>query len=247
MQQAMRSSTLETDHRCSADERDRRVEELEHCIRAVAHDLRSPLVSLLGFARLLRQEYGSQLDETALHFVDRIEQAGLTMESLVEELLDFSRIGRAGEQPILVDPLPVLRQLQAELKPGLETTGTRLELPEDAPLVFCDRTRLYQILSNLIRNALEHMGACALPVVQVSIVDADGAHRISVADNGRGVLAADRERIFELFQQGSGCGRRGSGMGLAIVRKIAATHAGRAWVESEPGHGSTFHVTLPKR
>ncbi len=246
MQRSMHSVVVEMDPKSSSEARDRRVEELEHCVRALAHDLRSPLVSLLGFARLLRQEYGAQLDETGLHFLDRIEQAGLTMESLVEELLDFSRIGRAGEQRFLVDPQEVLRQLQAELKPRLEASGTRLEIPEDAPLVFCDRTRLYQILSNLIRNALDHMGACARPVVQVSIQERDDAHHISVADNGRGVLPADRERIFELFQQGTGCARRGSGMGLAIVRKIASTYGGHVWVESEPGAGCCFHVTLPR-
>lgn len=247
MQQSMRSASSAVDPASSETERDQRVEELEHCLRALAHDLRSPLVSLLGFARLLRDEYGAQLDETALHFVDRIEQAGLSMENLLEELLDFSRIGRTGEERFLVDPQPVLRQLQAELKPRLEATGTRLELPEDVPLVFGERTRLYQILSNLVRNALDHMGECASAVIRVSIRDEGDAHRISVSDNGRGVLPAERERIFELFQRGTGCARRGSGMGLAIVRKIATTHGGRAWVESEPGAGAQFHVTLPKR
>ncbi len=247
MQQLMRSASCKVGLEGSEAERDQRVEELEHCLHALAHDLRSPLVSMLGFARLLRQEYGPQLDDTALHFVDRIEQAGLTMESLLEELLDFARIGRGPEARSLVDPQPVLRQLQAELKPCLEAKGTRLELPEEVPLVYCARTRLYQVLSNLVRNALDHMGECSAPVIRVSIRDEGDAHRISVSDNGRGVLPAERERIFELFQQGTGGARRGSGLGLAIVRKIAATHGGRAWVESEPGAGCHFHVTLPKR
>lgn len=246
MQQAMDPAAPKAPAEGAERELDSRVEELEHCVRALAHDLRSPLVSLLGFARLLRQDYGAQLDETALHFLDRIEQAGLTMESLVEELLDFSRIGRTRERPFPVDSTAVLRQLQAELKPRLEAAEVRLELPEDPPLVCCDRARLYQILSNLIHNALDHMGPCESPVIRVSVQDVGGAHRISVSDNGRGVAPEDRERIFELFQRGPGCARRGSGMGLAIVRKIAETHGGRAWVEDTPGTGATFHVTLPK-
>lgn len=239
----MRSAACEAE---ADNARDRRVAELEHCVRALAHDLRSPLVSMLGFARLLRQDYRARLDDTALHFIDRIEEAGLTMEALIDDLLDFSRIGSPSEPPSLVDPLAVLRQIQAEYKPRFEATHTQLDLPDDAPLVFCERTRLYQIFSNLLRNALEHMGECENPRIRVAIDETDGAHRISVSDNGRGVPSEECERIFELFRQGRSRGRRGSGMGLAIVRKITESQGGRAWVESEAGAGATFFVTLPK-
>jgi signal transduction histidine kinase len=131
----------------------RRNDELEHCVNALAHDLRSPLVALLGFSRLLRQDYGDRLDDTGAHFVDRIEQAGRTMEALIHDLLELSRIGQPGEHPAMIDPRSVLLQLAAELKQRLDTEAITLVLPEDPPPVYCDRTRLYQIFSNLLGNA----------------------------------------------------------------------------------------------
>ncbi len=222
--------------------------ELEHCVHSLAHDLRSPLVALLGFSRLLRQDYGHQLDATGAHFLDRIEQAGRTMEDLIHDLLELSRIGHGGEPRNLVDPRPILQQIAAELKPRLDAGKVRLVLPSDPPLVYSDHTRLYQVFSNLIGNALDHMGPCRSPVIEVSVEAVDAFHRLGVRDSGRGVPSEHQQRIFDVFQSlgARSDGRRGSGIGLAVVRKIAETHGGRAWVESEDGRGSTFFVTLPR-
>jgi PAS domain S-box-containing protein len=225
-------------------------EELEHCVGALAHDLRSPLVGLLGFSRLLRQDYENSLDETGHHFLDRIEQAARTMEALIHDLLELARIGESGERPVLVDPREVLLQLSAELKPTLETAGVELVLPAGlVSRVYCDRSRMYQLFSNLIGNAIDHMGPRRDARIEVTIEEDEDQHEIVVADNGRGVDPAHRERIFEAFQSiGTRAdGRRGTGMGLAIVKKIVERRGGRVWVESEPGCGARFHVTLPRR
>ncbi len=225
-------------------------EELEHCVGALAHDLRSPLVGLLGFSRLLRQDYQDSLDETGRHFVDRIEQAARTMESLIHDLLELARIGEPGEPPFLVDPCEVLQQLAAELKPRLEAADIELALPGGlVSRVYCDRSRLYQVFSNLIGNAIDHMGPRRDARIEVQIEEDDHAHEIVVADNGRGVDPAHRERIFEIFKSIGirADGRRGTGMGLTIVKKIVEKHGGRVWVESEPGLGARFHATLPRR
>lgn len=224
-------------------------DELEHCVHALAHDLRSPLVALLGFSRLLRQDYENRLDETGRHFLDRIEQSGRTMESLIHDLLELSRIGQPGDRPSLVDPRAVLLQLQAELKPRLESAGIHLALPETPPpMVYCDRTRLYQVLCNLIANAIEHMGNVVNPRIEVSVDECAGGHDIAVRDNGCGIAREHHERIFEAFQSmGRKDGRRGTGIGLAIVKKIVETHGGRIWVESAPGEGAIFHVRFPSR
>jgi PAS domain S-box-containing protein len=227
----------------------RKNDDLEHCVGTLAHDLRSPLVALLGFSRLLRQDYGARLDDTGLHFVDRIEQAGRTMEMLIHDLLELSRIGQPGERRALIDPRAVLQHLLAELKPRLDAAGVELVLPANPPLVFCDRTRLYQVFSNLIGNAIEHMGPCSEPRIVVDIAEEADCEHISVHDPGRGIAPENHERIFEVFQSlgPRRDDRSGTGIGLAIVKKIAQTHGGRVWVESRLGQGSTFHVTLPRR
>lgn len=225
-------------------------DELEHCVNALAHDLRSPLVALLGFSRLLRQDYEAELDDTGSHYLDRIEQAARTMESLIHDLLELARIGELGERPSLVDPRKVLVQISAEFKPRLDETGIELRLPgSSTPLVYCDHSRLYQVFSNLIGNAIEHMGPCEDPRIEVRVEEKERTHEIVVSDNGRGVPPENRERIFEIFQSlGTRVGgRRGTGMGLAIVKKIAEKHGGRVWLESEPGRGASFHVSLPRR
>jgi PAS domain S-box-containing protein len=238
-----------SERECKEAELRRAIDELEHCITSLAHDLRSPLVALLGFSRLLRQEYGEAIGETGRHFVDRIEEAGRTIEGLVHHVLELSRAGQPGERSALVDPREVLSQLRAELKPRLEEAGIELSLPEPAPpLLCCDRTRLYQLFSNLIGNAIEHMGKPSRPRIEVSVVEQGDAHLIVVRDNGCGIDPAHRHRIFEPFQSfGNSPRSRGAGMGLAIVKKIVEKRGGRIWVESELGKGTAFHVRLPRR
>jgi PAS domain S-box-containing protein len=237
-----------SDHRAIAESLERKNTELQHCVHSLAHDLRSPLVALLGFSRLLRQDYGVQLDETGQHFISRIEQAGRTMEELIHDLLEFSRIGQGDERRAMVDPRIIVHQIAAEMKERLDAIGVRLELPDHPPLVYCDRTRLYQVFSNLIGNAIDHMGSCDASVISIGVWDDAEGHQISVSDQGRGIDAADHERIFEVFQslRPRAGGRRGSGLGLAIVKKVAETHGGRVWVESARGQGATFRLTFPR-
>jgi two-component system CheB/CheR fusion protein len=231
------------------EELGRKNAELEHCVHALAHDLRSPLVALMGFSRLLREDYGALLDDTGTHFVDRIEQAGRTMEDLIHDMLELSRIGKLGETMSLVDPKMVLQQLHAELKPRLDSANIQLELPHDSSLIFCDRTRLYQVFSNLIGNAIDHMGISDDPRIEVSIVEENDGQHVTVSDSGRGIAVEDHERIFNVFQSlgPASDGRRGTGIGLAIVKKIVDTHGGRIWLESRRGEGAAFHVTFPNR
>jgi len=236
-----------TERRQIENELSRRAEELQNWVNAVSHDLRSPLVAVLGFARLLSEDYGDRLDDQGLRFLRRIEEAGRTMEALVHDLLEFARIGRSEPRRVHVDPREVLLQLHAELKPRLEEAQVELRLPEEPPLVWCDRTQLYQVLSNLVGNALDHAGTSRRPLIEVSVVAEDDRRHLIVRDFGPGIDPADHERIFEIFQTRGvrRNGKRGTGIGLAIVRKIAESHGGEAWVESRPGEGAAFHVTFP--
>ena len=236
-----------TERRRTEDDLARSNAQLEHYVDAVSHDLRSPLVSLLGFSRLLREDYGARIDEKGRHFLDRIEQAGRTMESLIHDLLELSRIGRTEAAKSLIDPQSVLAPLYAEFKPRLDQEGTSLDLPEKPPLLMCNRTRLYQLFSNLVGNALDHMGNVEEPAIRVEVKPLQDGHQITVSDNGKGIDPTHHDRIFEIFQSlgPRKDGRRGTGIGLAIVKKIAETHGGRVWVDSRPDQGASFHLTLP--
>jgi PAS domain S-box-containing protein len=237
-----------TEQRRSEDALERKNQELEHYVQGVSHDLRTPLVSLLGFSRLLAQDYGEILSDTGRRFLERIEQAGRTMESLINDLLELSRIGQANGQRDLVDPLPILKQLVSELKPRLEARSVSLVLPESPPPIFCVPTQLYQVFSNLIGNALEHMGSPSDARIEVAIQEQSDAHVVVVRDNGVGIAREHHDRVFEIFQTlgpRSG-GKGGTGIGLAIVKKVAESHRGRVWIESEPGRGTAFHVAFPR-
>ncbi len=236
-----------TERRRTEENLARKNAELEHYVHTVSHDLRSPLVSLLGFTRLLREDHADTLGEKGVHFLNRVEQAGRTMENLIHDLLELSRIGRTSRPDTLVDPRGVIQQLAAELKPRLDAKGVRLVVPADPPPLCCDRTRLYQIFSNLVGNALDHMGPADAAQVEVAIDENGAGHEIRVSDNGRGIDPRHHQRIFEIFQSlgPRADGQRGTGIGLSIVKKIAETHGGSVAVESAPGQGATFRVHLP--
>ena len=240
-----------TERHLVKEELERKNSELESYVDSVAHDLRSPLVSLLGFTRLLREDYETSLDDAGHRFLDRIEEAGRTMDSLIRDLLELSRIRKPGDLSPALDPRSVLRQLAAELKLRLEEQGIELALPADPPIMQVDETRLYQVFSNLIGNAMKHgfgdPEQCVAPRISIEIHEVENGHEIVVSDNGRGLPEEDHERIFEVFQTGHSVrrGDRSHGIGLAIVKKIAQAHGGRVWIVSEPGRGAHFHVLFP--
>ncbi|MCP4038950.1 MAG: PAS domain-containing sensor histidine kinase [bacterium] len=223
-----------------------KIASLESYAHTVSHDLRSPLVSLIGFTRLMKQDYATLLDETGRRFLDRIEQAGSNMNKMTQDLLELStREPSTAKSREAVDPRNVLVQIQAEMKPRLEELAIRLVLPTAPPLIQCDRTQLYQVFSNLIGNAIQHMGRCEAPQIEVEIREEPDRRVIVVRDNGRGIDPGAHDKIFDAFHSVSReGGARSTGVGLAIVKKIALAHGGNVAVESEPGRGATFFVTL---
>jgi len=173
------------------------------------------------------------------------------MKQLLHDMLELSRIEATSHCRVHVNPAPILRQLFSELKIELDEKNIELHVPEDPPTVLFDRTRLYQLLSNLIGNAVQHMGEEPAGRIDVEIETLSDGWQISVRDNGPGIPAEDRQRIFEAFQTADGPDRsekkseKKSGLGLAIVKKIVEAHSGRVWVESEPGNGARFVVWFP--
>lgn len=227
--------------------------DLESSLRGLSHDLRTPLASVLGFTRLLQDQFGESIGRTGRHFIERIEQAGHNMQRLLEDTLELARLDEAQRYPVHVSPTAVLEQIAAEYKLSLDDAGIALHFPQDAPVIVCDRTQLYQLFSNLIGNAIRHAGsdtganARRTRRIDVTIEARPGHFEIAVEDDGPGVAPPDTERIFRAFET-AGPPRPGSprgGLGLAIVGKIVAGHGGRVWVEHAEGGGARFVVHLP--
>lgn len=249
----MRDSANDQLYICFADRDEprealeRKNSELKACVRGVSHDLRSPLVSLLGFSRLLRDDYQEVLDRTGLHFINRIDQAARHIDQLLHDMLEFTRIGATSRCRVHINPKPILEQLHSELKLQLDEKNIDLILPDETPTILFDRTRLYQLFSNLIGNAIHHMDRKSAARIEVEITSEAAGWQISVRDNGPGIGPEDHQRIFGAFETASRPGNKhkSSGLGLAIVKKIVETDSGRVWVESELGTGARFVVWLP--
>lgn len=223
-----------------------KVRSLEAYVHTVSHDLRSPLVSMLGFTQLLKKQHASALDQAGQRFLDCIEQAGSNMNRMTRDLLELStRAQKHAHGSPLVDPRAVLLEIHAELKPRLDDLGIELHLPSAPPLIQCERTPLYQLFSNLIGNAVQHMGRVDEPRIDVLIAEAPGQRILIVKDNGRGIEKATQARIFDAFESiPQPHAEPSTGVGLSIVKKIAETHGGRVEVDSAPGEGAAFTVVL---
>ena len=220
-------------------------QELERFAYVASHDLAEPLRTMSGFANLLRERYGAVLDERGLRYADHVIGAAGRMRELIDGLLEYSRAGRQvlSCEPVALTAIvdEIVTELDARMRDEQATVSV-----EELPVVVGDPLLLRQLMQNLIANALKYTDGRP-PVVTVSAGWEDGACRISVADNGIGIAPEHVERIFEMFQRLHGRERfEGTGIGLALTKRIVELHGGRIWVDSNPGEGATFSFTLPQ-
>lgn len=220
-------------------------EELEHFAYVASHDLQEPLRTVSSFARLLQQRYGEQFDADADEFIDFIVEGTERMQALIKALLSYSRVGRQDlkRMPVSVEKL-VQRTLDG-LRSMIDEAGAEISL-SSFPTVRADPVLLGLVLQNLISNAIKFRGAAPLRI-HISCEKTGTMWRFAVCDNGIGIDMSYRDRIFEVFKRlHSRRKYAGTGIGLAVCKKIVERHGGRIWVESEPGKGATFLFTLPE-
>jgi signal transduction histidine kinase len=217
--------------------------ELEQFAYVASHDLQAPLATIASYAQLLEKRYKDQLDPQANKFIGNIVQGCTRMQTLIDDLLEYSRVGRRQKPFQVIDCNQVVEQAIANLQAVIRDTQavvTYSELPE----VTGDISQLVQLFQNLVGNAIKYRYE-APPVVRVSACKHDNKWLFSVSDNGIGIAQQHQERIFQIFQRlHTQREYSGTGIGLAICQKIVERHGGSIWVESEPGQGSTFHFTI---
>lgn len=219
--------------------------ELERFTYTVSHDLKSPLVTINGFLGYLEADVAANDMNRFRHDSERIKEAVVKMHTLLGELLELSRIGRIANPSELI-PFEELARDSIELVSGrIDKAKVTINIQPNLPTVFGDRQRLTEVLQNLIDNALKFTNTQANPTIDIGCeYKENDMHIFFVRDNGIGIPTELHNRIFGLFDK-LDPQTEGTGIGLAIVKRIVEVHGGRLWVQSEAGKGATFFFTLP--
>jgi signal transduction histidine kinase len=218
--------------------------ELETVLYSVSHDLRAPLRQLLGFSRLLLEESGREADTMPLQYARRIHEAADRMTTLVDDLINVSRIGRQDlvRRPVALGPL--IEDIVGQLRSSTSTRAIDWQV-EELPTVDADPGLLKLALTHLLANAVKFTQPRDSATIRVRPIESEGQAGIAIEDNGVGFKMAYAGKLFGLFQRLHRADEfEGNGAGLAMVQRIAHKHGGRVWAEAEPDKGATFFLTL---
>ena len=218
--------------------------DLQQFAFASAHDLQEPLRGISLISELLQRRYSGQLDEGAHELIAHIVASADRMRNLISDLLKYSKTIDGSEVPLTrVATKAAVQWALNNLKHAIEESGAVLVIGE-LPEVRGDMVNLVQLFQNLIANAIKYRGSCP-PRIRICAAAEDREWVFSIADNGIGIAPAYHQMIFGMFKRLHGAQYQGTGIGLALCKRIVEKHGGRIWVESEPDQGATFKFTLP--
>ena len=235
-----------TDRRKREEELSRKNEELERFTYTVSHDLKSPLITIRGFTGALIQDVAAGRQERISGDLQRIASATDKMGELLNDLLELSRVGRIVNPPADVNLAELIVEVSELLSGTLNRQSVRMVVQPGLPVVRGDRRRLLEVYQNLIENAARFMGEQTEPRIEIGVRGEGVSRLFFVRDNGVGIDPRHHETVFNLFSK-LDAKTEGSGIGLALVRRIVEVHGGQVWVESAGvGHGCTFCFTLPE-
>jgi signal transduction histidine kinase len=219
-------------------------------IRAISHDLGAPLRNINGITSVLLLKYRQQLNEDTLTKLQRISANAKVQAELISDLLELSRIRSRPAKRELVDLNELLAQLRENLAFDLEKARIELIVQPDLPVIIAERTRMRQVIQNLLDNAIKYMLDATTREIRVSCETQEHWWHLSVSDTGCGIAQQDLPHVFDLFRRATHSGShlvQGRGVGLSTVKTIVEHYGGRIWVQSTLGQGSTFHITLDRR
>ncbi|MDV3208963.1 MAG: CHASE3 domain-containing protein [Rhodococcus ruber] len=247
-QLAQQKADLDT----QAEELRRSNAELEQFAYVASHDLQEPLRKVASFCQLLEKRYGDKLDERGAQYIAFAVDGAKRMQVLINDLLTFSRVGRVSDAHVRVDLDQQLDKALANLAAAIDESGARVERPENLPEITGDPTLLTMLWQNLLGNAIKFRHPDRTPVLQITCErdegdqDGPGSWTLCVADNGIGIDPEFAEKVFVIFQRLHGRDvYTGTGIGLAVCKKIVEYHGGRIWIDTEHTEGTRFCFTVP--
>ncbi|WP_097279865.1 PAS domain S-box protein [Caenispirillum bisanense] len=218
--------------------------ELQQFAYVASHDLQEPLRMVSSYLGLIEKRYRDRLDDSALEFIGFAVDGAHRMQNLINDLLEYSRVGTRGKPLAPTEAQAAVETALDNLRVAIQDAGATVEVGV-LPCVLADEGQLVRLFQNLVGNALKYHRPDVAPVVRVAAERLDGGWRFAVADNGIGIDPQYYDRVFMIFQRlHTRQEYTGTGIGLAVCKKIVERHRGRIWVESTPGQGSTFYFTL---
>jgi signal transduction histidine kinase len=227
------------------EELQRSNEDLQQFAYVASHDMKEPMRMIASYSALLQRRYQGRLDGDADTYIGFIVDGVKRMTTLITDLLEYSRAGQSKEeQEVQVEPAAVFDNVVANLKVTIGDAGARVTRDALPPIVY-DPVGLSQLLQNLIANGIKYRDPSRPPLIHVSAKNHADETVFSVRDNGAGIAPEHLDQIFGIFKRLHGNEIEGTGIGLAMCKKIVERHGGRIWAESVPGEGSTFYFTVP--
>lgn len=248
--EVFRIKNIQTEHLLDESQRmgadlERRNSEMTQFVYTVSHDLKSPLVTILGYTGMLEKKINAGEYNDLDTMIERVTAAGTRMTQTLDDLLELSKIGVVVDSWQEIDVKEVCDVIISDLENEIAVAGAEIAIQPQLASIYGDELRIRQVLQNLIQNALKYgRPDTGVPLIQISCEERGDRVVLEVADNGPGIEPKYAEQIFKIFQRLDATSP-GTGVGLAIVKKIAEAHEGSVWMESTPGEGATFIVEFP--
>jgi light-regulated signal transduction histidine kinase (bacteriophytochrome) len=229
-----------------AEDLSHRNEELKQFAYAASHDLQEPLRMIVNYLSLLERKYQCDLDPTALAYIHHAVDGGVRMRKLIDDLLLYSRVDMGDKNYSFVDMNKVIKETLTTLEVPIRENKVEIVV-DHLPTIIAKETHMVQVMQNLVGNAIKFHGPSP-PMIKISATSGEKEWKFAVSDNGIGLDMSYSDKIFQIFQRlHTKEDYPGTGVGLALVKKIIDNHGGHIWVESEPGKGATFYFTIPTR